>query len=85
MEDGDLTPAEQYTIIRRAVSDAVWDVIGTLALLVLAVVLILVGVGFIASGLRTGAATGLLPMVFGVVLIGVALVAVFREFSLWPF
>lgn len=85
MNDGDLTPGERYTIIRRAVYDAIWDVIGTIAMLILALIVIIAGLGFLSMGLRSGTTTGWLAAAFGVVLIGLALIGVLREFKLWPF
>ena len=76
---------EDYWRMRRAVRDAIWDVIGTIVTVVVAVTLGFVGVAIVLQGLRSQGAAGLLPAAFGAVLVVGGAVLLAREFRLWPF
>ena len=80
-----LDGGELYVVIRRAVVDAIWDVIGTIAVLILALIVILVGLTMVSFGLRTTGTNALLAGSFGIVLVVLAGLGVAREFRLWPF
>ena len=77
---------EEYWILRRAVRDAIWDVIGTLVTVLVAGFLLFLGLAILAQWATAGAGVdGPLPGVLGAVLVVVAVVVVLREFRLWPF
>ena len=77
---------ERYWIVRRAVRDAIWDVIGTLVTVLVAGFLLFFGLAVLAQGVTGDVATrGPLPIVVGAVLVVLAVAVVLREFRLWPF
>lgn len=80
------TDVEEYWLMRRAVRDAIWDVVGTVLSVVLAGVLLFVGIAVASRGLlEAGGTTGLLLAAFGLVLVAAAVVQFLREFRLFPF
>lgn len=84
MPSGDLDEQELYVVVRRAVRDGVWDVLGTLMTLVFAGLLFLFGASFAASGVQGAGPTSWLPVAFGVVLMTLAVVYVLRDLALLP-
>ena len=76
---------EDYWRMRRAVRDAIWDVIGTIVTVLIAVGLGFLGVAIGAQGLQRPGAAGLIPAAFGLVLLAAGAVLLAREFRLWPF
>lgn len=86
MPSSDLDEQELYVVVRRAVRDGVWDVLGTIAMLLFAGLLFLFGATFAASGIQEGTGpTSWLPVAFGVVLMALAVVYVLRDLDLLPF
>lgn len=80
-----LDEGELYFLIRKAVTDAIWGVLATLAMILFSGFLVLVGGSFIATGATSATGNGLLPMAFGGAMVGVGLLTVLREFGIWPF
>ena len=77
---------EQYWMIRRAVRDGIWDVIGTVLTVGVAGLLLFVGLAIASRG-AFGDAGGrsLLTVAFGAVLVLGAVVVFLREFDIYPF
>lgn len=84
--DGDRDDVETYWLVRRAVRDGIWDVIGTVVTVVVAAVLVFLGLALVSQGLSGGRLPGgaLLAAVGAVLVVG-AVVMVLRELRLWPF
>ena len=76
---------EAYWRMRRAVRDAIWDVIGTIVTVLIAVALGFLGVAIVLQGLQSQGAAGLVPVAFGAVLVVGGAVLLAREFRRWPF
>ena len=69
----DLSPGDRYVIVRRAVRDAIWDVLGDLFALLIVVVLLSLGVPLALGSLGGGVGGFALPGVaVGLVLIALA-------------
>ena len=81
----ELDADETYAVVRRAVRDAIWDVLGTLAMAAFAVVLLFVGVSVASAGLRATGPLRWLTLAFGVVVAVAAFVQLLREFRIGPF
>jgi hypothetical protein len=80
-----LTSDEQYTVIRRAVEDALWSVLGTAVYAVFLAVLFVVGLSMLAGGLLAADQSGgLTLLLFGGVLFTGAGIELARTFGLFP-
>jgi hypothetical protein len=79
------TSDEQYTVVRRAVEDALWAVLGTAVYAVFLAILLVVGLSMLAGGLfaadRSG---GLTLLLVGGVLFAGAGIELARTFGLFP-
>ena len=86
MPSSDLDKHELYLIIRRAIRDAIWDVIEKILTVFVAIIVIFVGGGFAAQGFQSSSdPRGWLAVVFGLVLMAAGVVYFLREFDLLPF
>ena len=83
MPSSDRTDREEYLLMRRAVRDAIWDVIEKLLTVFIVILLLTIGVAFTTQGFR-GEAGGWLAGIFGIVLVIVAIGYFLREFDLLP-
>ncbi|WP_276259410.1 hypothetical protein [Haloglomus litoreum] len=80
-----LTGDEQYAVVRRAVEDALWSVLGTAVYAVFLAVLFVVGLSMLAGGLfAADQPGGLTLLLVGVVLFGGAGLELVRTFGLFP-
>lgn len=82
----DIDAPELYVVVRKAVEDAVWSVLGSLFTLTLTFALFLVGlqIAIAGTGLVTTPASYVVPLA-GVVLMTLAVLLALRELRLWPF
>lgn len=77
----DITAGDWYVIIRRAVRDALWDVLGDLFTLLIAAVLVLMGLQLVAVSLTGGLAPpALAGAAVGLVVGGLGAYLVWRAF-----
>lgn len=86
MPSSELDEQTMYVVMRKAVHDAIWDIIQKLLTVFITAILVTVGVGFAAQGFRDAPGSGgWLAGIFGVVLAAVGIVYFLREFDLLPF
>lgn len=77
----DLTAGDRYVIIRRAVRDALWDVLGDLFTILIATVLVLLGVQLAGISLAGGfGPPELAGAAVGLALLGLAGYMIWRAF-----
>lgn len=80
-----LDAEDVYVAVRRGVYDAVWDVLGTLAMTALSGLLVVVGASLVAAGLGADGPGALLGVAFGLVVATIGVLQLLREFDRWPF
>lgn len=82
----DLDADDIYAITRRAIRDAIWDVLGTIAYLGFITLLVLIGLSSLSAGLSGLPEPGsVLTVVFGGVVLIVAVLLALDEFGVPPF
>lgn len=79
-----LTSDEQYAVVRRAVEDALWAVLGTAVYAVFLAILLVVGLSMLLGGLAVGASGNPTLLVVGGVLFAGASIELARTFGLFP-
>ena len=88
-DEGDATAGadagEVYVAVRRGVYDAVWDVIGSLAITVFSFILVAIGLAVASAGVQNDGSQAVLTIVFGVVIAVVGVLQFLHEFDVWPF
>jgi hypothetical protein len=86
MPSSELDKQTLYVVMRKAVHDAIWDIIQKLLTVFITAILVTVGVGFAAQGFRgVPGSGGWLAGSFGVVLAIAGIVYFLKEFDLLPF
>lgn len=80
-----LTGPELYVVVRKAVADAIWDVIGGVVTVLFGGLLVYAGLLMAASGFGSTSTGGLLLGLFGLVLAFGAAAVLAREFDVRPF
>jgi hypothetical protein len=76
---------EQYAVVRHAVEDALWSVLGTTVYGVFLALLLVVGLGMLMTGLTIDPQRpGFTLLLVGIVLTGGAGVELARTFGLFP-
>lgn len=86
MPSSELDEQALYVVMRKAVYDAIWDIIQKLLTVFITAILVTIGVGFAARGFRgVPGSGGWLAGIFGVVLAVVGIIYFLREFDLLPY